>query len=742
VNPAAARRGLDRIASWLLAVLALASLAIALAPEPPARALLAPADVVVDGGFVRDDPPRDFEVRRSVLESPAFATWRNWSATAGSLPGSASSRAFAMPAYLAIAYKGFAGEPGVGLWLECEATGRRLPVADARTNTQWSEVVLRRPRDWCSGGTLLRATGTRDDYVAFGTPFEVSGLAWLKSGWAGVFGIGVVFFLAVAGLVVACAAAGARRWPPGDPLAWGLLGLGLFCYACFFLFYAGRSYGFLASALALVAAIQGLRLLRAPSATLLAPAEAAIAAWRGPLRAWGLVALFYLLLLFAGDNGAGPWLANARFAPVRWSADNQFPMLIVEHLVRLKLAQVDLGPWLISDRTPLVYGMNAWLRAISLLFARNDDGPHLAWQFHALAGVIANSAWAPVCWVFLRRLQLRFAVAALALATLALLPFCLFNSIYTWPKLFGASFALLATWLLLAPGHIGDVDPSRRLRWLQAAGLCALALLSHGGTIFGILALLLLALSRRRAPLRVVTAAGALGVALLLPWMAWQRLVQPHGNALLKSVFAGTYGFDERNVGVLQTIARSYAAITPGQWLASKWQGLATLLLPPQADTCGMGEMVDGASGVGAARIADFLALGPSLKFLWLGLLVLLVPAWRRNAQGVAPAATMLLLAGMAGIAIELLTAWDCHIIHVQSYQSILCIALGLVLLSCAGPRALGICIAAATLLYGVAAWLLQPLLVSLRIDAFALAGLLALCAWLALRWLPSRELA
>ena len=39
--------------------------------------------------------------------------------------------------------------------------------------------------------------------------------------------------------------------------------------------------------------------------------------WQWPLLAWFAVALFYLLLLFAGDNGAGAWLANSRFAPLR-----------------------------------------------------------------------------------------------------------------------------------------------------------------------------------------------------------------------------------------------------------------------------------------------------------------------------------------------------------------------------------------------------------------------------------------
>lgn len=736
----------ERVALLLVALLALASLAIAIAPEPQPRPLVAPAGIEVARGFIRNDPPRDFEVRRGVRESPWFATWRSWTPAEGAVPGDARSAQFAMPPYVAVAYQGFAGAPGIGLWLECESDGARLPVAEARTNTQWAEAIVARPPGWCAGGgtRLVAHSDSRERYLAFGTPFEVSRLSAWKARYAGLFGLGLLLFALVAGFCVAAAAALRRAWPQGDPIASGLVGLGVFGYALFFVFDASRSAGNVVAGAGVAVALAGLALLAGWRPRGARDAGADVLAWRAPLLCWGVVACAFTALLFAADAGAGAWTANARFAPVRWSTDNQLPMLVAEHLVRLDLAKIDLGPWLVSDRTPLSYGLHAWLRSVAAVLARGADGPHLAWQFHALAGIVINTAWVAVAWRLLRGVGLAPRRAALLLAALAALPFCLFNSIYTWPKLLAAAFGLAAIVQLLRPlaAHADGTTAPAATRWVQAALLSALALLSHGGAVFGILAMLAVAFAAHRDGLRpgVLLRAGAAAVALLLPWMAWQRLVQPGGNALLKSVFGGTFGFDEREVGVVETIARSYAALSPGEWLGMKLEGLRSLLLPPAGDTCGMGEMVPGATGLGAARIADFLALAPSVKFLWLGLLVALVPAWRRAATH-RHAALALLGVGLLGIVVDLVLAWDCQIIHTQSYQSILAIALGLLLLLADAPRALRNAALGATFAYALAAWIVEPLRSATRLDAPALEAFAAICVWAALAaWrLPSQ---
>ncbi len=706
-----------------LALLALLSLAIAIYPEPLARPVVPASGLVIDSGFIHNDLPKDYELRRSILTSSQLAIWRSWTPEHGAVPADAHSLPFHMPAYLVVPYTGFAGDPGLRIYVECIANGATLAVANARTNTQWSEAMVVRPHGWCAGDARLRVhSDSHDKYIGFGTPFRISTIAYLKSQFLGLFAFYLVLFAAVAGLCLAASAAATRWWPRSDPLAAGFIGMGIGGYAMFFAFYDSHFVGKRVAYLLLLLALAGYwRWMKAASDGEWAKT------WRAPLFAWFLVSLAYALLLFSADNGAGAWLANARFAPVRWSTDNQLPMLIAEYLTRFDLAKLDLGVWQVSDRTPLSYGLHAWLRIPTLWIARGNDGAHLAPQVHALIGILLNTAWVPVLTHILRRLQLSPRTTAIALATAALLPFCLFNSIYAWPKLLGGAFGLLALWLLVVerrePG-----EGSGTTRWLLASLLSALALLSHGGTVFGLLAMLALAFVLVPWPrIRTLLGSGIAGVALLVPWLLWQRMVQPHGNALMKSVFAGTYGFDERNVGVLDTIARSYGAIGFSDWWGMKLDALKSLSLPANAKTCAMGEMADSVNALGHWRIVDFISLAPSIKFLWLGLLAFATATAARRALPAWRPACLLLGAGALGVAADALLAWDCQVIHTQSYQSILAIVAGLlVLLLKFANRRLGLGVAALSIAYGLLVWVVDPLRHAIRIDPLAL-SLLAL---------------
>ena len=99
----------------------------------------------------------------------------------------------------------------------------------------------------------------------------------------------------------------------------------------------------------------------------------------------------------------------------------------------------------------------------------------------------------------------------------------------------------------------------------------------------------------------------------------------------------------------------------------------------------------------------------------------------------------LLLGVGLAGVGLNLLLAWGCQIIHTQSYQSLLAIILGLLLLLDAGPRWLYWSAATASIGYGLFAWVLDPLREGLRLDPLAIAtcALLLLAAPLLARGAP-----
>jgi hypothetical protein len=736
--------GLRKVAIGLLGLLALLSIAIAVYPDPPARPLVKADEIFIGSGFTPTTKPQEHEVRVSILRSPELALWRTWSPERGAVPGEAHTKPFRLPAHIVVPYQGFAGSGDIRLFVQCLGSGATLDVATARTNNQWSEALVSRPSGWCKGDSRLVATSNSKGYfLAFGTPFRISTISWLKTQWIGLFGIGLLLFAAVAGCCLATALAWRRLRQRGDELAPGLIGMGVIGYAMFFLFYFSYPAAAVVSA---SLAVIGLATFGAtiwiaragPRMAVSAPhwIEPVLKAWRAPLLGWGLVFFAYVLLVFAADNGAGAWLVNSRFAPVRWSTDNQMPMLIGEYLARLNLDDLDLRPWLVSDRTPLSYGLHAWLRTLSLWLTRGNDGFYSAPYIHTLIGIALNTAWVPVFIHVLKGLGLRAKTLGLAVATAALLPFCIFNSVYIWPKLLGGSFGLLAIWVLLLRPRDESPDAGTDDRWVQAALLSALALLSHGGTVFGIIAMLMLAPFAGRLPkLRTVIAAGACALALLAPWAAWQKLVQPPGNALLKGLLAGTYGFDETSMSVLDTVRRSYASLGVDQWFGMKLDGLRSLILPPSPTTCSYGEMITGTNGIDTWRIVDFVSLVPSLKFLWLGLAVLLVAAVKKRNPALKPV-VLLLAAGVTGVAVELALAWDCHIIHTQSYQSILAIvAAMLVLLLSVAPRWLGLAAVAASLAYGLIVWIVDPFTEALRLDPLALfAGLALLVAFVA--WL------
>ena len=712
----------------LVAALLALSAAILVYPEHRARALLPANGIVVERGFVGNNKPASYEARESIRKSPALATWSNWlPALGGTVPAEAHSQAFRLPKHLVVPYSGFAGESGNRLYVECIASKATLDVAIARTNTQWSEAVVSPPRGWCAGEARIVASSPGSAYfLAFGTPYRIGTVSWLKTRFVGLLSLFVILFGCVAGFCLLGSRMALRRVPAADPLVAGFIALGLLGFAFFFAFQAGRVAAALASVVVSLLALRAIaRFHRDPGP---------LAAWRLPLIAWFCVALFCFALLHAADNGAGAWLANARFAPVRWSSDNQLPMLAGEFLARKSLLELRFDHWLLSDRTPLSYGLHAWLRATSLLPTLGNDGQHLAPQVHGAIGIIINTAWVPIAVHLLAAIGFGARRIVLALAMATLLPFCLFNSIYAWPKLLGGAFGLLAIWVLL----LRDRERAAQRGWVAAAALSALALLSHGGALFGILAMLLFALFVRGLPgLRTALACAAVVLALLGPWTAWQRLVQPPGNALVKQAFAGTLGWDDPpGMGVLATVQRSYARIDAATWLRMKVEGLRSLTLPPEPMTCSQGEMAKDAHGIGLWRVTDFIAPIPSLRFLWLGLLVL--PGMLATAEGRKRArpALVLLGCGLAGVGLSLLLAWDCHIVHTQSYQSLLAIAFGLLaLLLQLGPRWLAAIGAFCVLGYGLLVWVVDPLRNGFGLDPIALAVsalllLLPLLAW------------
>jgi hypothetical protein len=165
----------------------------------------------------------------------------------------------------------------------------------------------------------------------------------------------------------------------------------------------------------------------------------------------------------------------------------------------------------------------------------------------------------------------------LVTALVATSGFAVFNSSYIWPKMNAGALGLGAYLLLVADPLSTRTRASMR-RVCLAGGLAALAMLCHGGVVFGLIALaVLVCWPRLWVGWKQALAAVVVFVALLLPWTIWQRTVNPPGNALTKYALAGTFGFGEESISVVNTVRRAYEKLTFQGWVSSKVDAVRTV---------------------------------------------------------------------------------------------------------------------------------------------------------------------
>jgi hypothetical protein len=275
-----------------------------------------------------------------------------------------------------------------------------------------------------------------------------------------------------------------------------------------------------------------------------------------------VVGLLYLAVLYLPGSTIG---AHQRFFAFR-PQDNLIPQLFAEHIFwGANLHDGFLGDWLTSDRPPLQSGIMLLTR---LVFPYLGVGLNVAYE---IVGIIAQLAWIAATWFLCARAGVPARARSLILAFMIFSGFFLYNTVYTWPKLLSAGFALAALLFALESGPV-------RLARIVAAGACgALALLSHGSAVLFLVPAFAVAFAARRlASARTFAWAAAAGIVLLLPWIAYVRFVDPPGDRLLKMHLAGVQSVDPRPASSL--IASAYASTPASVIAANKLANVRTAL--------------------------------------------------------------------------------------------------------------------------------------------------------------------
>lgn len=202
--------------------------------------------------------------------------------------------------------------------------------------------------------------------------------------------------------------------------------------------------------------------------------------------------------------------------------------------------------WLMSDRPPLQIGYMLAQRG----FFATEHELHYQILSACVQGLWIVGMWAVLCAARLRPLTRNLAMFAAMVSDIAII-----HGFFVWPKLIAAAFLLAALAIVISPAWTRSRHDVRVAALVGA--LLALAMLSHGSSVFGVIPLVLLAIYRGLPSWRWVAAAAFAGLAFMVPWTAYQHYANPPGNRLLKWQLGGDIALDSK--GTLEAIEDGYS---------------------------------------------------------------------------------------------------------------------------------------------------------------------------------------
>jgi hypothetical protein len=350
-----------------------------------------------------------------------------------------------------------------------------------------------------------------------------------------------------------------------------------------------------------------------------------------PFALWALGSAFLLALGFVHGGLDNPLGAGATRFSGQLPSDNDIPRFFAEwfyHHGHSGTPPEFPGEWLSSDRPPLQVGYVLLERVFGM-----DDTVALRYQ---VLGVVLQQLWIVGLWALLLAARVGRVTRGLAMLAVLVSDVAIVNGFFVWPKMLPTAMLLAAAALLIAPLWPG----LRRSLWAAAlvAALLALAMLAHGASVFGAIALLLVAAYRGLPSWRWVGVGLAVGVVMLGSWSAYQKYGDPPGNHLTKWMLAGAMEIDDRSTS--EAIADAYGEVGVGGALHNKAENFVTMagggpaveLLERVADSVESGDLTQ---ALRESRELLFFDLLPSLGLL---LVVPLAMAVGRSRRRLNPA--------------------------------------------------------------------------------------------------------
>ena len=618
--------------------------------------------------------------------------------------GSFSFGPFEVKQTLELFVAGWPGEPGRSLNIKRDSDGAILSLSTrSAPGFNWVRLRWDLPASWQGVKLHLQA----EDH-AQGPGGWVGVSRPLKTSWQFSEAIKLLALQTLAWLILllpgmaCCTLLGEKD--TAHRLVVTLVGSALCAYATFFVTFSNPMAGYIAASIILSLSL-GILLVRAgKTVRLLQERE------YSPILLFSLAAAVLACLgcfMYGGiESPTGIPLNRVLFG---LPSD---PLIPLQH-AKLLVSGAPLHPfmldWLTSDRPPLQAGLSLLGRPL----IDSDLG-------YICIGIAAQSwVWLGL-WVFMRRLGTSLRSASIVLGISLFSGFFFLNTFFCWPKLLPAAFLLCSAGLLWGRDRKDPVP----LPAAVMAGICAaLALLGHGGSIFGLLAMIVVYLATRRRLNKALLLAPAIAAFLTMsPWFAYQKFYDPPGDRLIKYHLAGREAIDPRPS--LTVIAEAYRQTPTEVIVVNKLRNLQNQLFD-RADwfnnTCiaaGLlleNKPLEAFTLFGrASREAGFYHYGQTLGPLLLGLLGLPWLLWKRGASSDAHVARISALLCLSSAVIWALMMFprDSAIMHQSSYFTGACLFITLGLSLSVFPRKLLYALLILNVVWFILIWLIgQPLL-------------------------------
>ncbi|MEM7358214.1 MAG: hypothetical protein AAF431_03845 [Pseudomonadota bacterium] len=213
-----------------------------------------------------------------------------------------------------------------------------------------------------------------------------------------------------------------------------------------------------------------------------------------------------------------------------------------------------IAGWLSSDRPPLQTGINL------LFYPLMNSG--MAYQL--ISSYLQAMVILPLLFLFRKLVGSQHVFWPML--GLLMTGFMASNTLFVWPKLISAMFLLICYIVLL---NDEELRLSQKEKVLFSGSAGAMAMLCHGGAIFGLLPIYAWCLWRGFHYVKqVVIPSGLFMIVTYTPWILYQKLLDPPGDRLVKWHLAGHPAITDKPFS--QVLMEAYAKLTPGEWIANR----------------------------------------------------------------------------------------------------------------------------------------------------------------------------